>query len=62
MLRGFFRHCSGNDGDVGKTPAMRFNGGGRTQFHNVSNDAHNQETHADCLTDAQEFALVGYIR
>lgn len=31
----------------------------RTQLHNVSNDAHDQETHADSLAYAEEFALVG---
>jgi hypothetical protein len=31
-----------------------------TQLNNVANDAHDQESHADGLGDAQELALVGY--
>jgi len=35
--------------------------GERTQLHDVSHHAHDEEAHADRLADAQEFALVRYI-
>ena len=32
-----------------------------TQLNHVSDHAHDQETHADSLRDAQEFPLVRYV-
>jgi len=35
---------------------------GLTKLDHVADHAHNQETHANCLADAEEFAAVGYTR
>ena len=33
----------------------------RTQFYDVADDAHDEETHSDGLADAEEFAAIGWI-